>query len=501
MAYINYNTGLLQNNPNLLASSNDMFDVINGFANIDTVTYASLSAGIGVNVDLTIKGFQNTIGSNFDRLISIENITGSKYADTLSGDAGTNILNGGLGVDTVSYRRAGGAVFVDLSITVSQFTGAGGWDTLLKFENLTGSKFNDILKGNAGNNILNGGAGIDTVSYDNSGSGVTVSLSTASPQATGGAGTDTLISFENLIGSQLNDRLTGSSGDNTIRALNGDDMLYGTIGNDNLDGGGGQQDSVNYSNLGGPISLKDFGAVDKDPLGDDRFINIETVIASNGVGDTIDYGGIITAGSVTNLSLTATTTPSGLNFKVLDFENVNGTDLGDSIIGDDRANILSGGDDNDKISGLLGNDVVLGDGGEDYVNGGGNNDFLDGGSGKDQLEDTSGSDIFNVSEASDSSVASPDTITGFTTGLLSGVSDFIGLSMIDANTVVSTEDEAFTLLFNSFTPSYTGPGQLRWHVSGPDLLLYGNIDANPTSDDFAILILSCSSISFTNIIA
>ena len=34
-----------------------------------------------------------------------------------------------------------------------------------RIENLTGSAFNDTLAGNVGNNVLNGGAGIDTASY------------------------------------------------------------------------------------------------------------------------------------------------------------------------------------------------------------------------------------------------------------------------------------------------------------------------------------------------
>jgi Ca2+-binding RTX toxin-like protein len=59
---------------------------------------------------------------------------------------------------------------------------------------------------------------------------VTVSLTPTTAQNTGGAGTDTLTNFENLIGSQYNDSLTGSSGDNVIE---------GGLGNDTLDGGTG----------------------------------------------------------------------------------------------------------------------------------------------------------------------------------------------------------------------------------------------------------------------
>ena len=36
-------------------------------------------------------------------------------------------------------------------------------DTLSNIENLTGSNFDDTLEGNAGNNVLAGGLGTDTV--------------------------------------------------------------------------------------------------------------------------------------------------------------------------------------------------------------------------------------------------------------------------------------------------------------------------------------------------
>ena len=80
-----------------------------------------------------------------------------------------------------------------------------------------------------------GGSGIDTVSYANAtagtnGQGVTVNLGLTSAQNTIRAGTDTLSGFENLTGSQFNDTLTGTSGNNN-RLFSGDDwcdhVLYG----------------------------------------------------------------------------------------------------------------------------------------------------------------------------------------------------------------------------------------------------------------------------------
>jgi Ca2+-binding RTX toxin-like protein len=68
---------------------------------------------------------------------------------------------------------------------------------------------------------LNGGSGIDTVSYAYGlagTSGVTVSLAVGTAQATGGSGSDTLTSIENLIGSAYADRLTGNTGANSLAA-------------------------------------------------------------------------------------------------------------------------------------------------------------------------------------------------------------------------------------------------------------------------------------------
>ena len=38
--------------------------------------------------------------------MTIENLTGSNFDDTLEGNAAINVLNGGLGIDTVSYANA-----------------------------------------------------------------------------------------------------------------------------------------------------------------------------------------------------------------------------------------------------------------------------------------------------------------------------------------------------------------------------------------------------------
>ena len=139
-------------------------------------------------------GTQNTVGAGVDTLTGIENLIGSAFNDTLTGDAGNNVLTGGAG--------------------------------------------NDMLLGGAGDDTLDGGAGTaDTASYATAGSGVTVSLAIAGPQDTVGAGVDTLIGIERLIGSSSNDTLTGDGLANRIDGGAGDDTIDGGAGNDILIGG------------------------------------------------------------------------------------------------------------------------------------------------------------------------------------------------------------------------------------------------------------------------
>ncbi len=162
----------------LITSTNDVFDRITGTSVNDTVVYSLATSS--VNVSLSIVGTQNTGGSGFDELISIENITGSNFNDNFQGNAGNNVFNGGVGIDTVSYANATGSVIVSLTLPGSQFNVGSGSDTLISIENLIGSLFSDTITGNLSNNFLSGGSGNDTI-FGTAGSDV----------IEGGVGTDT----------------------------------------------------------------------------------------------------------------------------------------------------------------------------------------------------------------------------------------------------------------------------------------------------------------------
>jgi Ca2+-binding RTX toxin-like protein len=197
-------------------------------------------------------------------------ISGLGHNDILDGRDGNDVLDGGDGVDTATYADSRGAVRVDLSISSAQNTGVSGWDTLIAFENLTGSAWDDVLFGNGEANVIHGGDGNDwidggggddtlhggsnglggdTVAYDSAVSGVSESLDITAAQATGGAGSDTINGFENLRGSRFNDVLTGSAGANRIEGGEGNDILWGSAGRDHHSGGAGA-DQFLYRNAG-----------------------------------------------------------------------------------------------------------------------------------------------------------------------------------------------------------------------------------------------------------
>src|SRR5581483_11860800 len=144
----------------------------------------------GVTVSLGVSAPQNTNGAGTDTLTGFENLIGSAFKDRLAGNLQANVLNGGGGIDTVTYAASAAAVDVSLA-TGSGSGGDAEGDTLIDVENLTGSAFDDTLEGDGGNNVLTGNGGSDTVSYEHAAAGVTVTLTTAAAQNTGGAVTDT----------------------------------------------------------------------------------------------------------------------------------------------------------------------------------------------------------------------------------------------------------------------------------------------------------------------
>ncbi len=307
-------------------------------------------------------------------------LTGNSLNNELVSGEGNNTLNGGAGTDTADYSTAAGAVTVNLGIG-PQATGGSGTVTLVSIENLRGSAFDDVLGGNVDTNLLDGAAGVDTVTYATATGSVTVNLALTTAQNTVGAGTDTLRNFENLTGSRFDDLLTGSAGSNVLDGGVGADRMTGGDGADTyyVDNVGdlvvetnaslliGGRDLV-LSNLAaytlpanvedGRIVLAGLASLTGNSLDNVLFSGPGDKILNGGAGnDTANYS-LSTSLVTVNLAITGPQTTGGGGMDtLLNLENLTGTAFSDTLTGDGGANILDGGAGADVLTGGDGSDI------------------------------------------------------------------------------------------------------------------------------------------------
>jgi hypothetical protein len=135
-------------------------------------------------------------GEGTDILGGVEHVIGSPLGDVVSGDDGHNILRGLAGPDVLSG-------------------GAGS----------------DRIAGGPGDDRLDGGESQDTMMFDESGVAVDANLISGSAI---GEGSDSLVGFEDLIGSWYDDTLTGDDGPNELWGTGGTDSIFAGAGNDFL---------------------------------------------------------------------------------------------------------------------------------------------------------------------------------------------------------------------------------------------------------------------------
>ena len=91
-----------------------------------------------------------------------DTLKGSNGDDLITAGSGNDGIDGGAGIDTLIYAVTSAGVTVNLGLTVAQAVGGGqGIDTIVNVENVSGSGFGDTLTGNALANSLTGGAGRD----------------------------------------------------------------------------------------------------------------------------------------------------------------------------------------------------------------------------------------------------------------------------------------------------------------------------------------------------
>ncbi|WP_234710621.1 M10 family metallopeptidase C-terminal domain-containing protein [Sinorhizobium arboris] len=230
---------------NFVISVTDVLETIVGNSSSQT-----LNGGIGADKILAGGGNDTLFGNDGDDLLY-----GESGNDTILGGAGKDRLDGGTGNDTASYASATVGVKASLSSKSTNTNDAAG-DTYFGIENLTGTRFADVLGGNAYVNILTGGEGSDILiggaggdklyggtgndaaSYATAATGVIANLGRPSSN-TGDAKGDTYSAVESLIGSNFADQLYGNGGANRLSGGTGDDIIGAGSGNDWIYGGSG----------------------------------------------------------------------------------------------------------------------------------------------------------------------------------------------------------------------------------------------------------------------
>ena len=337
----------------------------------------------GEGTDTVRSSISYTLGNDIETIVltgtdSI-NATGNSLANTLSGNAGDNIIDGAGGADTMIGGAGDDTYLVDNTGDVVTEQVDQGIDTVYTSVNytlganvenlvlgsgvvsgtgnaldnwiegnalantLTGGAGNDTLDGGTGADTMIGGAGDDVYVVDNLGDVVTEQASEGIDMVYASV-TMNLSSRPNIENVTLtgsdNLNATGNATDNTLIGNAGSNVLTGGAGNDVLDGDTGADTMIGGAG-------NDFYAV--DDAGDVVTENAEE--GTDTVYSSIDY---VLGANVENLVLTG-------------YDNISGTgnSLDNSLTGNIGDNTLTGGAANDTLDGSYGDDVLVGGAGND----------------------------------------------------------------------------------------------------------------------------------------
>ncbi len=290
-------------------------EIMDGGTGIDTVSYELSTKGVSVSLGAGGGGVND---SQSDTWKNFENVRGSNYNDSLSGDAGANHISGGLGADSIyagdgddtldagsgadhmqggtgsdlyyiddakdeareqSYYAGTDTVIASVSYDVGYsavevLQAAAGYAPV----DLTGNEYTTTLIGNEGSNILKsvgrgsvmqGGGGNDVYYVDSAADqiidtgGADVVYASTSFTLASNSGIDQVFAVGDvavLNGNAFDNVLLGTSGKNTMNGGGGNDKIYGKGGNDVLTGSAGKDWFVFDTKMGKANldTIKDF---------------------------------------------------------------------------------------------------------------------------------------------------------------------------------------------------------------------------------------------------
>jgi Ca2+-binding RTX toxin-like protein len=416
----------LQNDDTLVGDAGN--DTLNGGAGLDIVAYDFETGPNGVTVDLEAGTATDTWG-NTDTLISIEYVAGSNNGDTLLGsNSGSDIIFGRDGADFIDGRDGKDLIF----------TGAGD-DQIVVGATLPDARDTIVINGH-GNKTITGTDALASPYHHHIvfrlDEAVTVNLATGiATSASSRIDFSAATFFLELDGTAYADTLIGGNPRH-------DDLEWytGNQGNDTINGGSGDDDTINYEpealigSFNPDTGQVEFGTmgivtnlatgVSRDTFGfTDTLINIDDIRATQYVDDMTGSDGansfwglegadIIRGGAgvdgtfygedqlaggfgAVTVDLEAGTATDGFGDidTLVSIEDAHGTFNGDMLMGSSVANRLVGYAGQDTISGRGGDDVLLGREGADTISGGDGDDEIWGSQGADIIDGGDGSDL------------------------------------------------------------------------------------------------------------
>lgn len=400
--------------------------------------------------------------------------------DTLEIIGGSNVVDGGDGLDTVSYRELAGnaGIVLDNRGAPDALTVFHGMlqDTLTNVEIVIGTDRADtFLLGNLGHNLAPGlfdgyirevdaGAGDDVVFIHNEGGagpqrisiaggtediadllvvgddGFTtfIDLEAGTARYSGGPNANFDISgFEDVLGGDGVDNVTGDDRDNYIDTGAGNDRVDGGGGNDLIDGG-----------------------ADTDVIRGDEG---DDIIQGQSGRDRL-FGG----------------DDDDLIF-AFEFDGTTDDSAADRIWGNSGDDIIVGGDGADTLRGQGGNDLVLGGGGQNTIYGGGGQDYIVSTGDGDDVYGGNGNDWINAQGSEGNTTVFVDRTSG---------RDFIeidnngysGVSKIVFEDILST---SVSLIWDYDILS--SEGSLEYDIEDIEPFEFGGLEYSETWGGFAVL--------------
>lgn len=364
--------------------------------------------------------------------------TAAHAVTATSNGTDTITLTGGNGANTIAITDPGAGTSIKVTDTAGVVDDTAAFCSIPPGEDFlicsggTNGAMNLVVNPGDGSNFIttlddadylgtvdyNGGIGCDIVLGDDSAVPMNLDLGTGdcgdsfTPTATGGSGGDILkgsTGQENFNGGGGSDRLTydDHSGTTTI-TLDG-------VAND---GTGTENDNVNADIerflLG---SGNDSWTGDGDGETVDGGGGADTLRGNGGTDDLDGQGGADTIeGGAANDTLTGGTGNDTVRGGT-ENDTITSGDNDDQVQGDAGNDTITTGSGNDTVTGGEGTDTITLDAGNDTADGDGANDTLNGGADADTLRGGEGNDTLNGNDGSDPVLdggAGTDTITGGT---------------------------------------------------------------------------------------